>query len=120
MKKTIVLWFLALFCGSLRAEFNAYDYESISITSNTAVGFSAGKLAPTNGPRPQRVVFTVELDDIRFRLDGTSPTISEGHLVRVSTQTNIPFTEILGSENIQKFKAIGVDNTITLKATYER
>lgn len=114
MRKLIPLIsvFLPFVC---RAD-NAYDYESITVTSSTAVGFTPSKMSPTNGPRAKSVFLTVETDDIRFRMDGTSPTTSVGHIVLSTTQG----VTISGEENIQKFSAIGVDNTCTLRVTYQR
>src|SRR3990167_607188 len=52
-----------------------YDaYESISVSS-TAVILTVA----TYGARPHAFI-TVETAPIRFRLDGTAPTASEGHL----------------------------------------
>jgi hypothetical protein len=101
--------------SSVLAETNSFDYESISATSSTAIGFSASKLSPTNGPKPTTVFVTVEDNDVRFRTDGTSPTTTEGHKLAMGATLTIS-----GQEEIQHFKAIGVSGTGTLKVTYER
>ncbi len=49
-------------------------YESVAV-STTAIGFTAA----TYGPADVAVI-TVEDANIRFRVDGTAPTTSEGHI----------------------------------------
>lgn len=98
------------------ADSNAYDYESISITSSTAVGFTAAKLSPSNGPKPTSAFVTVETNDVRWRVDGTAPTTTEGHQFKT---TSAGMT-ISGYENLLRFKAIGESGTGTLRVTYER
>jgi hypothetical protein len=95
---------------------NAYDYEAINATSGAAIGFSSSKTAPTNGPRPTSVFITVEDNDIRFRVDGTDPTTTEGHKLTTASSG----MTITGADNIRKFKAIGISGTGDLKVTYER
>lgn len=116
MRKALMVLPLLLLASESRTETNAYDFEVITVTSSTPVGFSSGKLSPTNGPKPRSAFVTVETDDIRFRVDGTTPTVNYGHKV-LSTSSGIT---ISGPENVQHFKAIGVDNTCTLMVTYER
>lgn len=101
--------------GPVMAEVNAYDYEAIAVTSTTAIGFSAGKLSPSNGSRPKSIFISVEDANIRFRVDGTDPTTTEGHLLTTSDGVTIT-----GPDNIRAFRAIGVSSTADMKVTYER
>lgn len=105
-----------LFPALLLADTNAYDFEAISVTNGAAIGFTASKLSPSNGPKPKSVFITVEDNDIRFRVDGSDPTTTEGHKLT----TGSAGMTITGEENIRKFKAIGISGTGDLKVTYER
>jgi len=91
----------------------AFAYESITV-SNTAVGFTPSVYNPT-GHKAQVAFVTCEDASIRFRIDGTAPTASEGHLLNSGDSTTIE-----GYENIKNFKAIrtGASNA-TLRVTYE-
>lgn len=119
MKKKIFSGFVLLFLSiDVRAEdsTNAFDFETIAVTSSAAVGLTSSKTTPTNGPRAKSAFVTVETDDIRFRYDGSSPTNSAGHKI---LSTSSGFT-IVGEENLRHFKAIGVDAACTLQVSYER
>ena|SRR3990167_4279070 len=54
-----------------------YDFETITV-ADTAIGLTASKLAST--PRPKKVVITIETAQIRYRMDGTDPSATVGHL----------------------------------------
>ena len=90
-------------------------YESITV-STSAVGFTAAQINPANAQRAERAFITVEGAAIRFRMDGNSPTSSEGHLLLANSSC------VLSGQNaLAKFKAIrdgGTDGT--LKVTYSR
>lgn len=96
----------------------AFAYESITV-STSAVGLTASKIVPTSGPlRPAFEAFlTLEpTNGIRYRLDGTDPTDTEGHpLAGGGTVT------ITGTNNLKNFRMIrsgGADATV--KVTYFR
>ena len=90
-------------------------YESITV-STTAVGFTSAQINPAGVQRAERAFITVEGAAIRFRMDGTDPTSSEGHLLLANSSC------VLSGQNaLAKFKAIrdgGTDGT--LKVTYSR
>nr|QNO41555.1 hypothetical protein MPGNBCFJ_00019 [Methanosarcinales archaeon ANME-2c ERB4]QNO42069.1 hypothetical protein NIICAKKE_00019 [Methanosarcinales archaeon ANME-2c ERB4]QNO42284.1 hypothetical protein OEDCDHIP_00001 [Methanosarcinales archaeon ANME-2c ERB4]QNO42439.1 hypothetical protein ADMFNEEM_00005 [Methanosarcinales archaeon ANME-2c ERB4]QNO42689.1 hypothetical protein GKPKHNMI_00011 [Methanosarcinales archaeon ANME-2c ERB4] len=85
-----------------------FDYESITVADSAIGGTAATYLEAT------RAEMTLETAQIRFRVDGTNPTSSEGHLVEVSDVI------ILNSAaQIANFKAIRTGATSgVLKVTY--
>jgi hypothetical protein len=89
-------------------------YESIAVT-NAAVGFSVSTVK-SNAYYIKSVVVTCEDADVRFRVDGTNPTTSEGHLLKEDQALKL--TEW---EHIANFKAIrdGTDDA-TLRCTFVR
>jgi hypothetical protein len=92
----------------------AYDAEAITV-SNTAIGFTAAKVThASNGSiHPREATFTVETDQIRFRLDGTDPDASTGHLVNAGETI-----KIIGEADILAFRAIRVTTDATIFAHY--
>ena len=94
------------------------DFETITV-ADTAIGFTAAKIAPDviNGSRPVSKVFiTNETAEIRFRLDGSDPSSTVGHLMAVGDSIIID-----GADKIYRFKAIRTGGTSgTLSVTYER
>lgn len=62
--------------GTRAIDFPPADYGSQTITS-TAAGLSTSKVASKLA-----VYITVESAAIRYRMDGTAPTATEGHLVQ--------------------------------------
>jgi len=85
-----------------------FDYESITV-SNTAIGLTSATYLDAT-----RAEMTLETAQIRFRVDGTDPTSSEGHPVYVGDLI------ILNSAaQIAAFKAIRTGSTSgVLKVTY--
>ena len=93
-------------------EYDAYDKETITVSSSV-VGFSSSKI--TNC----KIAFcTLDADGgaIRYWMDGSNPTSSEGHYVAAGGS----FT-ISGNNNIRNFKAIraGADDG-KLQVTYKK
>ena len=82
--------------------------------SNTAIGFTSGKITPATGGKVRRVVCTLETDNVRIRTDGTDPTSSEGHLLEVGQSIVVE-----GYATIAAFRAIRTSTDATLKVTYE-
>ena len=62
----------------------SYAHEAITV-ADTAIGFTAAKLKDTKvlDKGVSRVVCTVETAQIRFTVDGTTPTSSVGHIANV-------------------------------------
>ena len=100
----------------------AGGFETIADTS-TAIGFTAAKIAPTTGnhvgKKAKAALISVETADVRFTLDGTTPTITAGtgagHLLPSGGEY-----EIKGTANVANFKVINaVDASgAVVKCTY--
>jgi hypothetical protein len=92
----------------------AYDAEAITVSS-TAIGFTASKVVhASNGSiHPREAIFRVETDEIRFRLDGTDPDASTGHLASAGETI-----KITGEADIVAFRAIRVTNDASIFAHY--
>jgi outer membrane lipoprotein-sorting protein len=92
-------------------DLQAADYESITVSS-TAVGFTSSKLSNSI----KGVFCTLENAQVRFRMDGTDPTATEGHLLEVGQSLTIYNWTIL-----RKIKFIRTGSTDgVLKVTYLR
>lgn len=91
----------------------AFSYESITVAAS-AIGFTASELAPDSVTPPRQAFVTVETASCRFRMDGTDPTSSEGHLLQVGDSFNVT-----GTQNLYNFKAIRDTSTsAVLRVTY--
>jgi len=80
-----------------------FDFEQITVVA-TAIGLTASKLA--SSPKPKKVIITAETAQFRYRIDGTDPTASVGHLVN-------PMDSIVleGYSQLNNFKAIRKGST---------
>jgi hypothetical protein len=92
----------------------SYDAEQITVSS-AAIGFTAAKIKhESNGSiHPREAMFSVETDQIRFRLDGTDPTAAIGHLASAGETI-----KVTGEADIRAFRAIRVSTDATIFATY--
>jgi len=87
---------------------STYDaYESISVSS-TAVILTVA----TYGPRPYAFI-TVETAPIRFRLEGTAPTATEGHLAEPGDVIHLR-----NHDQLQDFQAIRTGADAVIKCSY--
>jgi len=79
-------------------------YESITV-ANASIGFTKRTMKPITGAFKDmfaKVVFcTLETNNIRFRIDGTAPTTSEGHLLSVGQLLTLK-----NAADIENFRAI--------------
>ncbi len=116
MKWIPFVFVAALASKCFAADTSAYDFEALTVTNGAAVGLTSSKLSPSNGPLPVDVFITVEDTDVRFRLDGTSPTTTEGHKL-TTTPSGMTVT---GYDNLKRLKFIGISGTADVKVTYER
>ena len=74
-------------------------FESITV-ANTAIGFTAAIIGSTTDIVTE-VDCTLETAQIRFRVDGTDPTSTEGHILNVGSSI-----KLTNRAEIAKFKAI--------------
>ena len=91
----------------------ATSYEAITV-ADTAIGFTATKIKPTNATAVQGVFCSLETAQIRFTLDGTTPTSTIGHLLGVGQTLTISH-----AGDIENFRAIRTGSTSgSLRCTY--
>lgn len=92
-----------------------FDFETITVDNTAAgVGLTASKL--TSSPRPKKVIITVETAQCRYRLDGTAPTSTVGHILN-------PMDSLVleGYSQLNNFKSIRTGATsATIQVTYLR
>ena len=84
------------------------DYEDLTVSS-TALGLTK------NDNNFDRVMITVEVDAIRFKLDGNVPTAALGVLVAAASAI-----ELESAREIKDFRVIRVTNDSTLRVHYGR
>ena len=95
-------------------ELKVYAYEAITV-AGVAIGFTASKLAVAGKAKAIRTWITVEGADIRYRLDGGNPTTTVGHQVLADG-----VIEIEGQTNLERFLAIAVSGSASIKVSYAR
>lgn len=105
--------------GYLADRIDGYEsaaFESVTV-STVAVGLTSAtySLRSANTKRGlKQAVISVENADIRYRMDGTSPTAAIGHIGYKDS-----FITLSGAADIQKFEAIRKDGTnAVLRVTY--
>lgn len=93
----------------------ATGFETITV-ANTAIGFTAAKLATAeNRKHVYKAFITNATAQIRFCYDGTDPTSTVGHLMEAGDSLVLE-----GLDNLSKFKAIRTGTTSgVLSVTYE-
>jgi hypothetical protein len=95
----------------------AIGYESL--TTATAVGFTASEILPTTGAytgeKARAAIISVETADVRFTIDGTTPTVTIGHLL-----PNGSSFIITGERNVTNFRCMNAvaGSGATVKCTY--
>ncbi len=90
-----------------------YDFETITVAA-TAIGLTASKLS--SDPKPKQVILTLETASIRYRIDGSNPTSSVGHLMNARASLVLE-----GFSQLNNFKAIRTGGTSgSFSVTYLR
>jgi hypothetical protein len=92
---------------------DAYLRETITV-GVTPVGLSSASIVSPTGQRAQSVFISVEGDSIRFSIDGTDPTDSEGHPASAGDTLGID-----GGDNVKSLRMVrdataAVDATVTI------
>ena len=85
-------------------------YESLAV-DNEVVQLSSAKF-DTSPPKTSALI-TVEDVSVRYRIDGGSPTATEGHLV-----TTNDVIQLESYQEIQQFKVISTATGSVIKVTY--
>lgn len=90
-------------------EFSAGSYESLTVAAS-AVGFTKSYRQPESGDyqtvMAKAVFCSLETAQIRFRIDGTSPTSSVGHLLEIGQTLTLN-----NPGDITNFRAIRTGDT---------
>lgn len=94
-----------------------------TLTTATAVGFTAAKILPTSGAftaiKARAAIISVEVADIRFTIDGTTPTVSAGTGAGHLLSSGASFI-ITGERNVANFLCINAvaSSGAVVKCTY--
>lgn len=126
MKRTmcvaaLLLGMIGLYVHADSPDLTASAFETISVTTTTAVGISTTTMVSraafgSRGGGTNTAYCTVETDSIRFRFDGTAPTRTVGH----PSASNSNFT-LTGYQNIRNLSMIGSGTaTATVTCTSEK
>uniref|UniRef100_A0A6M3J1Z3 Tail protein n=1 Tax=viral metagenome TaxID=1070528 RepID=A0A6M3J1Z3_9ZZZZ len=94
---------------------NCVDYATLAVSS-TAVGLDSASPTLTAGHTVKRAIITVETDSVRFRMDGTDPTGSEGQLLYKDDV--LDFTDANYESVLKAIKFIRVTTDAALKIHY--
>jgi len=95
-------------------ELKAYEFETLTVT-NAAKAFTSAKLSATGKENAIRAIVTVEDDSIRYRVDGSDPSATVGHLVYAGGTITIE-----GITNLTRFRAFRVTTDAKITVSYER
>ncbi|MBW1916402.1 MAG: hypothetical protein JRI57_00055 [Deltaproteobacteria bacterium] len=92
------------------------EYETLTI-AEMAVSLTPAKIRPediTENLEARGALLSLEVADIRFRLDGQAPAKDEGHLMGAGDSM-----VLWGTQNLRQFKAIQAKNKSgILRITY--
>lgn len=114
--KKLLCFLVFLLSGAAHASCESFEFEAITITSETAVGFTASKYAANaNYAVPDEALVSFETADVRFRVDGSSPTNTVG--IKEIAGGSILLTS---QSDLANFKVIGVSADGTAHANFSR
>lgn len=88
--------------------YSPLGFQKLTVSSS-AVGFTLPSVVPTI----RAVTVTVETNSIRYRLDGSDPTATDGHLLYDGD-----VLDITNVNSILAFKAIAVGSDAAIQITY--
>jgi hypothetical protein len=88
--------------------YSPLGFQKLTI-STSAVGFTKPAVTPT----VRAVTVTVETNNIRYRIDGSDPDATTGHLLYDGD-----VLDITNVNSINSFKAIAVGSDATIHITY--
>lgn len=90
-----------------------FDFESITV-ADSAIGLTAAKLSAS--PKPKKIFITIENAQLRYRMDGTDPSATVGH---IANPTDIITLEGYSQLNNVKFIRKGATSAV-IQVTYMR
>lgn len=96
---------------------NVIGYTPFAYEKTTVLSTAASGLNTTYSTTAGAVFITVETKNIRYKISGTDPTSTDGHLVEITAYQNLWFND---PASIRQFKAIGIGGNSTLHTTYYR
>ena len=100
---------------SINYEYVPFAGEALSVTG-TAIGVTTATAFPGVGLGAKKAVGDVQVAAVRFRLDGTAPTATVGHIAEVGDAINLD-----EPNEVVNFSAIRKDGvTATIFFTFER
>jgi hypothetical protein len=93
------------------------DYEVLTVGA-AVTGLSPSKINPDSGPyarmAARAAMISSESADVRFRIDGGQPTVSDGHYL-----VNGDALVVSGTQALQQLQAVRIgDVSATLRVTY--
>jgi hypothetical protein len=93
----------------------AFEKLTVSSTVKTLTASVYHQKSSTNAPNKiaRFATISVETDSIRYRLDGTDPDSTTGHLLQVGD-----VLELDSANDVAKFKAIRVSGDATIQVSY--
>jgi hypothetical protein len=110
--KKIVLVLAVLLLVSIIGDVQASTrFETLTVTSGAVKTITSTTYNPVSAQRNNECYCTLETASLRFRIDGTDPTASVGHLLNAGDSL------ILQDDQIGKFKAIAVSTTCSLSCS---
>ncbi len=100
----------------------AFAFETLTVTSGAAVALTRTvyeTFESTNQTRKQAklALISVEGANARFRVDGSAPDATTGHLIAASTTSPITI-ELMSITQIKNAKFIATAGDVTLQVTY--
>ena len=84
------------------------NFEKFTVTSSVVKTFTPSKIIGAT-----KVLITVETGDIRYKIDGGDPTLTDGHYIFADS----PFT-LESEDQLSKFKCIALTVAATLQCTF--
>lgn len=94
------------------AQYTPYAYGKITVTTAAVIQLDA-----TNRVNSGAIFATIEDNDIRFRIDGGNPAITDGHLVSSIDLQSIWLVDPMSIRNLRMISLVG---NATVYVTYYR
>jgi len=92
--------------------------ETITV-STSSIGFTTALLTFSDGSKVRKAFCSIPAYDLRFRVDGTAPTSTVGHLIKGGSNVGITFTGVLQIQQFRAIKDTGSADNVIMTCTYE-
>ena len=103
------------------AGINAVDFSTLAVSSAAVDMSDASPALTTLSKSIHGALVTVETDQVRYRIDGTAPTSSEGHLLNAGDVLNFPSWNVPNQNwrsQLENVQFIRVTSDAALKITW--